>query len=148
MCRSRVGTQREANQSHDALERVHPTRSSRTRFQIDQLHCDDTTWGTAADVAEIVSVQSIYLFPYHVCVDLFGSGRVKSRGCTSNFFETVEGLKVVAAKDVVPGSSVARDWYISSHLLSDGAAVPNHCRAVELFATRCSRLVHLESSVV
>ena len=83
----------------------------------DQLHCDDTTWGTAADVAEIVSVHFIYLFPYHICVDLFDSGRVKPRGCTSNFFETVEGLKVVAAKDVVPGSSVARDWYISSHLL-------------------------------
>ena len=27
----------------------------------DQLHCDDTTWGTAADVAEIVSVRLIYI---------------------------------------------------------------------------------------
>ena len=39
------------------------------------------------------------------------------------FFELVEGLKVVAAKDVAPGSAVTRDWYISSHLLSDEAAV-------------------------
>ena len=44
----------------------------------DQLHCNDTTWDTAADVAEIVSVQPIHLFSYHVCIDLFGSGCVKS----------------------------------------------------------------------
>ena len=36
----------------------------------------------------------------------------------------VEGLKVVSAKDIGPGSSVAQDWYILSHLLSDESAVP------------------------
>ena len=50
----------------------------------DQLHCDDTTWGTAADVAEIVCSTHNF-FPYHTRVDLFCSCRVKSQGCNSNF---------------------------------------------------------------
>ena len=37
----------------------------------EQLHCDDTTWGTAADVAEIVSDTYTYIFlPHHLRVDL------------------------------------------------------------------------------
>ena len=93
-------------------------------------------------------MSNLYIYsPYYICVDLFGSGCVESRGCTSNCFETVEGLEVVAAKDVVPGSSVARDWYISSHLLFDEATVPNHYQAVELFATQAAVLCNLFGAI-
>jgi hypothetical protein len=71
----------------------------------EQLHCDDTTWGTAADVAKIMSDIYIYLFPLPpLRQPLLVLDVLNHEDTHPCFFEMVEGLKVEATGHVSSSS--------------------------------------------